>query len=136
MAIATALFGQVEPKNLEGIIAHAEDEDKNILLVFSGSDWCKPCIQLKAQILESNAFKDEKENWIYLYLDFPYKKSNQLSKEERNRNERLAELYNPQGQFPFIAILDQEGNLQSTINYSLGMKASDFIQKIRSYYEG
>ena len=53
-----ALF--ISPKwhtNLEEGIQEIENTDKKVLLVFSGSDWCKPCIQLKENIFQSENFK-------------------------------------------------------------------------------
>ena len=35
----------------------AKAENKLILLNFSGSDWCGPCIQLKKEVFESETFK-------------------------------------------------------------------------------
>ena len=34
-------------------------EDKNIIIVFSGSDWCAPCIKLDKNIWQSDAFKNQ-----------------------------------------------------------------------------
>ena len=35
----------------------AESDHKMILLNFSGSDWCGPCIKLKKEVFESSAFQ-------------------------------------------------------------------------------
>jgi len=34
----------------------AQQEHKLILLNFSGSDWCAPCIKMKKEVFESAAF--------------------------------------------------------------------------------
>ena len=53
-------------------------ENKNILLVFSGSDWCAPCIKLDKTVWQSAEFKKESEsNWVIYKADFPKKKANQ-----------------------------------------------------------
>ncbi|WP_317192546.1 thioredoxin family protein [Flavobacterium flabelliforme] len=50
----------------------AVTENKNILLVFSGSDWCAPCIKLDKTIWKSEEFnKEATENWILYKADFP-----------------------------------------------------------------
>ena len=37
-------------KNIEKAIEKATKENKQILVYFSGSDWCKPCIELKKKV--------------------------------------------------------------------------------------
>ena len=87
--------------------AYAEKKDVPILIVFAGSDWCKPCIQFKKSVLLSEPFLAySSENLPVLYLDFPLKKANKLSPEQTAHNEKLAEKYNPTGVFPEILIID------------------------------
>ena len=38
--------------NYDEALALAKNENKPIVLVFSGSDWCGPCIRLKKTILD------------------------------------------------------------------------------------
>ena len=48
-------------------------------MVFSGSDWCAPCIKLDKAVWQSEEFKKEAEtNWVIYKADFPKKKANQL----------------------------------------------------------
>ena len=78
-------------------------KEKNIpiLLNFSGSDWCGPCIRMKKEIIESATFMDFAANrLILLNADFPRRKKNQLSDFQLKQNEALAEKYNPLGKFP------------------------------------
>lgn len=87
----------------------AENRGKYLMLYFSGSDWCKPCIQLSKNVLDTETFsKYAGENFVALRLDFPKMKKNRLSKEEISQNEALAEKYNPNGVFPLLVILDKE----------------------------
>lgn len=58
----------------------AQETDRNIILVFSGSDWCAPCIKLEKEIWQSAEFQAyAKENYVMLRADFPRKKANQLA---------------------------------------------------------
>src|SRR5258705_13834019 len=80
----------------------AENEHKLILLNFSGSDWCGPCIRLHDEIFESTPFKNFADNNLVLVnADFPRLNKNQLSKEQQKKNDKLADKYNPAGNFPF-----------------------------------
>jgi thioredoxin-related protein len=90
----------------------AAKEDKCILLNFSGSDWCGPCIKMKKEVFESEAFQSlANDKLVLVRADFPRQKRNQLSKEQIRHNEALAEKYNPDGKFPLTLLLDQDGKL-------------------------
>ncbi len=91
---------------------NAAADHKYILLNFSGSDWCAPCIKLKREVFESDAFAAIAEKkLILLRADFPRAKKNQLSKEQTKHNEALAEKYNPNGKFPLTVLLDANGKI-------------------------
>lgn len=95
--------------------ATASRENKYILLNFSGSDWCAPCIELKKEVFESEAFSAlAKSKLILLRADFPRAKKNQLSKELTKHNEALAEQYNSAGIFPLTILLDAHGKVIKT----------------------
>jgi thioredoxin-related protein len=97
----------------------ATENQKYILLNFSGSDWCGPCIRLKKEVFDSEAFeKLANGSLVLLNADFPRSKKNQLSKEAVHRNEELANQYNPLGKFPYTVLLTPEGKvLQSWEGY-------------------
>jgi thioredoxin-related protein len=98
--------------NFETAKATALKEDKYILLNFSGSDWCAPCIKLKQEVFESETFKTlAVEKLVLVRADFPRAKKNQLSEELKRHNEALAEKYNPEGKFPFTLLLDSNGKI-------------------------
>ncbi len=112
-------------------IARAKVEKKQVLMVFSGSDWCKPCIQLKKDIFLSATFRTYMmDKLIFLELDFPYKKSNQLSKEQTKHNEELAERFNEGGSFPKVILIDPNENVLISINYKKDMRPEEFIAEI------
>jgi len=85
----------------------AGTEGKYVMLYFSGSDWCKPCIQLDKNILETVTFSEyARGNFVPVKLDFPKMKKNRLPKNSEIRNENLAEKYNPNGVFPLLVFVD------------------------------
>jgi thioredoxin-related protein len=109
----------------------ALQKEKPILMIFSGSDWCKPCIQFEKEVLSSEKFAEFSENsLILLKLDFPYSKKNQLSAEKRKHNEALADIYNPDGIFPLVLLVNAEGKLIRQIRYKTGQKPNDIINQI------
>jgi thioredoxin-related protein len=93
-------------------INEAAKENKLILVNFSGSDWCGPCIMLRKEILESSTFEGyAKGHLILVRADFPRQKKNQLDAAQVKRNEALADKYNPDGKFPFTLLIDKNGKV-------------------------
>ena len=90
----------------------AAQQHKLILVNFSGSDWCGPCIRLRKEILESATFENYATDHLLLVrADFPRQKKNQLSKEQVKLNEALADKYNPEGRFPYTLLVDETGKV-------------------------
>ncbi|CAN5749887.1 hypothetical protein BH11BAC4_BH11BAC4_01990 [soil metagenome] len=90
----------------------ARTEHKLILLNFSGSDWCGPCIRLHKEIFEAAVFeKYATESLVLVKADFPRLKKNQLSKEHQKKNDQLADIYNKDGAFPLTLLLDANGKV-------------------------
>ncbi|MGY0036464.1 thioredoxin family protein [Pedobacter sp. NJ-S-72] len=87
----------------------AKATHQQILINFSGSDWCGPCIRLRKEILESEVFETYgKAHLVLVRADFPRQKKNQLSSGQTKLNEALAEKYNPDGKFPYTLLLDEK----------------------------
>lgn len=96
----------------------ASKESKPIILVFQGSDWCAPCIKLDREIWSTETFKKyAKDNYVMLKADFPRRKKNILSEKQTKANALLAEKYNKQGFFPFVVVLDSNGQVLGESSY-------------------
>ncbi len=109
----------------------AQESHKHILLSFSGSDWCAPCIRLHKEIFDAEAFRAFAEkDLVLINADFPRLKKNQLSKEQTKRNEALAERYNPKGIFPLTLLLDAEGKVQRTWEGKPNLSAEAFVAEV------
>ncbi len=92
--------------------AKAVQDHRIILLSFSGSDWCIPCIRMHKEIFDSPQFYEVADSSLILYnADFPRKKKNELSKQLRMQNDSLAAVYNPEGKFPFTLLLSSDGKV-------------------------
>ncbi|TAG08784.1 MAG: thioredoxin family protein [Verrucomicrobia bacterium] len=90
--------------DLEAAKVQAKAENKSILLEFTGSDWCPPCIQMKKNVFSKEAFVEAaSKKFILVELDFP-KKDKEVSK----RNEPLAEKYKIEA-FPTVVLVDADG---------------------------
>ena len=90
----------------------AKENNQLILLNFSGSDWCVPCIGLRQEFFETEVFAAfAKKNLILVNADFPRKKKNAGTDEQIKRNEALAEQYNPNGIFPLTLLVNADGKV-------------------------
>ncbi len=125
------LSAQTFQHDMRESLALAKGAQKEVLIIFSGSDWCKPCIQLKKTILHDEDFINfSEENLVLLELDFPYKKKNKLPKEQREHNEQLAEKYNQEGAFPKVVLLDADEKVIGQVSYRNNMLPEQFINQI------
>lgn len=96
----------------------AQNEDKPIILIFSGSDWCAPCIKLDRTIWQSQDFKvHARDNYILYKADFPRKKANQLPEKIKIENQGLADTFNPEGHFPLVLVLNKNQKVLGKTGY-------------------
>ena len=133
MALVVSINAQV--KSFEAVKASAKNENKLILIKFSGSDWCAPCIALKKAIFDTPEFESyANEKLILLTADFPRDKKNQLTKEQQEENDKLAEKYNSEGKFPYMVLLDAEGNVLKTWSgFNRKLTVEDYKTEINRY---
>ncbi len=118
--------------NLEEAAEYAKDENKKILLVFTGSDWCRPCQYLHKDVFESEKFaKFANKNLVLVEMDFPRKAKNKISPEQSKYNNELKRKYKVKG-FPTVVIMDN--NLKE-INRWVGYSPTPLHKTISKYKE-
>lgn len=112
----------------------AKQENKLILLNFSGSDWCGNCILLKREIFEDTIFKQfSNNNLILVNADFPRQKKNQLTPNQQKQNGQLAELYNKKGIFPLTILLTSDGSILKIWEGKPKENTKEFISTLNSF---
>lgn len=125
-------YAQNWQTNFEDAKALAIKENKNIVLVFSGSDWCAPCMKLEKTVWMSEDFQNEAtKSWVTYKADFPKKKVNQLPVELTEQNKKLAEKYNKGGSFPLVVLLDKNGKVLGMTGFK-NVSAKDYVKIILS----
>lgn len=131
--MASMLFASVTwLTDFEQAKLQAKERDQMILLKFSGSDWCLPCIKMKKEVFDSPEFQDFASTHLVLVnADFPRHKKNQLEEKQKEHNERLAERYNPNGKFPLTILLDRNGKVIKQWDGYSGMTAASFIKELQ-----
>ncbi|MCB0698624.1 MAG: thioredoxin family protein [Chitinophagales bacterium] len=115
----------------------AQKEGKYILLKFSGSDWCIPCIKMEKKVFDAKVFEEyAAKHLILVNADFPQQKKNKPSKEIEQQNEMLAEQYNKQGSFPFTVLMDDKGKVLKTWKgYNDAITAELMVNQIKAIVE-
>jgi thioredoxin-related protein len=111
-------FAQDWQTNFNEAKKQASKSNHSIVLVFQGSDWCGPCMKLDKEVWSTPEFKKlSKDHFVMLKADFPRRKANKLSDEQTAQNAKLAELYNNQGFFPLVVVLDSNGKVLGKMGY-------------------
>ena len=107
----------------------ATQQQKDLFIDFTGSDWCPPCIALHKRVLSQPDFaKQLGQHYVFVTLDYPNDKSKQ-SPQTIQQNERLKTLYKIRG-FPTIILANANGKSYDTqVGYS-GDRLDKYIQRI------
>jgi protein disulfide-isomerase len=85
----------------------AAEQKKPVLLNFTGSDWCPPCIQLKKDVFDTREFKSfAQENLVLVELDFPRRKK--MDPAVARQNQALQREYKIEG-YPTVVLLNPDG---------------------------
>ncbi|WP_321346035.1 thioredoxin family protein [uncultured Draconibacterium sp.] len=126
-------FGQNWQTDFNQALQKAKSEDKPIILVFSGSDWCAPCMKLENEIWSSDEFKNfSAEHFVLYKADFPRKKKNQPDTEQVKANKQLAEKYNQKGFFPLVVVLDENGKVLGETGYKK-LSPNEYIKHLETF---
>ena len=106
-AAATAPGGDGWTDDFAAAKVRAAKEGKDLLVDFTGSDWCHWCIKLSEEVFEHEAFeKEASKDFVFVELDFPRRK--QLAPEVKEQNAALQAKFGIQG-FPTVLLMDAEG---------------------------
>lgn len=124
--------GLIWHENIETAVEVAKVENKDILINFTGSDWCPWCIKLSDEVFTQKEFAEyAKENLVLVRLDFPrYKK---LSEEAQEYNQQQASKYGVRG-FPTVILLDSNGKPVGQSGYAPG-GAAKYVEQLKGVFK-
>ena len=113
-------------------VAQAKAENKAILLDFTGSDWCGPCMKMKQETLATPLFTAyAQKNLVLVTVDFPEKMPQTPA--VKLQNEKLNSRYQADG-FPTYVLIDKSGReLGRQSGYLAGGPAA-FIAELNKFY--
>jgi thioredoxin-related protein len=111
-------------------LEQAKTQNRDVLLDFTGSDWCPWCIRMDKEVLDTQQFKEYAgKNVILMLVDFP--QSKQLPQNVQDQNNDLQKKYAVQG-FPTFILVDKKGNVLGQQEGYVEGGPSAFIAKIES----
>jgi thiol:disulfide interchange protein len=116
--------------DLDKAFEKAKAEKKSVLVEFTGSDWCPPCIAMRKNVFSKKEFiTAASEKYILVELDFP--NGDEAVKE---KNKPHAEKYKIEG-FPTVILFNSEGKEFTRFFASQFPKTEDFLKHIDSALE-
>lgn len=125
--IAAALFGAGHllaggegwVQDFEAAKATAAKEKKDLLIDFTGSDWCGWCIKLNEEVFSKDAFRNVVPNdFVLVEIDFPQDET-KVTAAIKEQNAGLQKTYAVEG-FPTIILADAQGRPYAKTGYEEG----------------
>ena len=113
LALATGLaWALPQAASVEAAMPLAQEEGRDIMLEFTGKEWCPPCIHLRTKILETAEFeKAVGDKYVLVEVVFPRLPSAvaAIPEEQRNANEKLLTHHRIETGLPTVLLLDAQG---------------------------
>lgn len=116
LIVSSFVYSQDESSNLNWFLDYNEaieiskNEQKPVLIYFTGSDWCAPCKMLKKDFFSSDEFMERSEKMVLLMVDIP-RRVDIVSPEQLKKNKVLVSKYNRSGGYPNLVALNSKGNV-------------------------
>ncbi|MEO0017690.1 MAG: hypothetical protein RLZZ522_973 [Verrucomicrobiota bacterium] len=109
--------------DLTKALEQAKKEHKPVLVEFTGSDWCPPCMMMRKEVFSKEDFvKAASKNFILVEIDMP-----RGDKELAEKNQPTVAKYKVEG-FPTVVLLDSDGKEFSRFVASEHPKTADFLK--------
>ncbi|MCX2681422.1 thioredoxin family protein [Galbibacter sp. EGI 63066] len=111
----------------------AKKENKNILMYFTGSDWCSPCKMLKEDLFDSDRFAKLSENYVLVKVDIP-RRIDIITPEQLKKNRKMLGEYNEEKVFPKMVFLNHRGKKMDEVSgYNSLRDPSNYFEIIEKY---
>jgi thioredoxin-related protein len=129
VAVDGVIMGQWT-MDLEAARKLAKDEGLPILLMFTGSDWCRYCVMLEENVFTTPLWQTYvRDQLIPVYIDMP-KDPRLVPEKYRDRNRQLQSKFNIKGP-PLFVLLDSDGSSDiSAFGMRGDFEATNFIKLV------
>ena len=97
----------------------AQEQKKDLLIDFTGSDWCGWCKRLKEEVFDHQEFREGvQDRYVLVEVDFPRDKTG-MSEALLKQNEELKKAFGIRG-YPTIMLADARGRPYAQTGYQRG----------------
>ncbi len=96
----------------------AKKENKPMLILFTGSDWCPPCKVMHKDLFHNKEFIELSKQFVLLFVDFPRRK--QLPQKQQEHNYRIASKYHRGGVPTMVFVTPDEVIITKISGYRYG----------------
>ena len=105
-------------QSFDDAVAESESSGRPIMMLFTGSDWCPPCMALEREVIGEPEFEEwASENVVLMLVDQP--RHRELDADVRKQNNELFNRYGVSG-VPTILFLDQDQEVIGKLGYRPG----------------
>lgn len=120
----SALADETWYDDYDAAVVAAKEQGKDLLVDFTGSDWCGWCIKLHDEVFAHDEWiKAVQADYILVALDFPRSEEAKAKVPNPKRNEELQAQHSVRG-FPTILLMTNEGDVFGQTGYQAGGPAA------------
>ncbi|NKI32130.1 thioredoxin family protein [Croceivirga thetidis] len=113
-------------------LEESQSNQKNVLVYFTGSDWCAPCKKLKQDLFSTSEFKSLSKAYNLVYVDIP-RNQDLITAEQYEKNKALMGELNKRKVFPLLVVVNPKGEIIDDYSgYSMNGHVQyhlDFLEK-------
>lgn len=111
----------------------AREENKHILIFFSGDDWCYTCRSTRKNILEQDEFSGYADaSLVLVSADFPRLNKKSITAAQAKANKELASIYNKEMIIPSFVLVDADGRELKKWAGNQDISADEFVDQIKA----
>lgn len=116
--------------DIDTALAKAKTEKKPVMVEFTGSDWCPPCIMMHKKVFSKKSFTDAaSKKFVLVKIDIPNK-----DKELKKKNSKVLKKYSVRG-VPTVLLFDDAGKEFSRFSASQFPSVEAFLGQLDSALE-
>ena len=127
LSVNTVEGGEKWVSHLDEAKRLAEASGKDLLILFTGTEWCKPCLEFERVVLTQPDFTRTSEPFVLAKLEFPVC-------DEKLPQDRAKDLIAWRGRygirvFPTVLLANATGRPYAVTGYA-GLKASEYMRHV------